>query len=251
MTRYQNNKLTEVILEFGVPVSSAVPLTEQSLQALAGRLRARLNGQIERLEILSQVSLPIPPAGQPVVERQHRVRVWSADRRRLMQFGPELCAFNAMQPYTCFEDYLDDAHFLFEQYTEMRRPASVGFFGQRRINAFDLPASESPADYFSLYPTGVSQRAGPRHVPFQLHVAVATFPTGQVTVGMVYMGEATPGGQHRYLLDLYARSSEPVAIRWDWQAALGWQEEARKVINDIFSQAITLRTKEMIGPGEP
>lgn len=82
----------------------------------------------------------------------------------MVQFANDLCAFNALRPYTHYVDYLPAMKSLVDAYAGRTKPTGVEFLGQRYSNEVLLPDVEAdPSDYFASYPRIPGQDT--RHPP--------------------------------------------------------------------------------------
>lgn len=171
-----------------------------------------------------------------------RVRRWNADKSRLVQFAPNMCAFNALAPsYTTFDDYVEPMRALYDAFLGEASATEVDWVGQRYINRIVLPKGETePAKFFHFYPT---LPAPASHRPFALQVVLESFPRGQVTLNLTFSGEEDE--VPIYFLDIYARSTEPVALAGI--EIVRWQETAHSVIRRAFDAALTPESRKLFG----
>jgi uncharacterized protein (TIGR04255 family) len=127
----------------------------------------------------------------------------------MIQFGPEMCALNALPPYTQYEDYIPQFEALVKEYLSATNSRSVSWVGQRYINKVVLPdANEDPQSIFGIYPN-LPTELREKHPPFAIQVEVMRLPEATITVNLQFQGilaERRPS----YILDIYAKSILPI-----------------------------------------
>ena len=171
--------------------------------------------------------------------------MWSTDKRRMFQFGRDLCAFNALAPYTSYVDYVPEMRPLVEEYANRARPTSVLFLGQRYLNHILLPdTAADPSDYFRVYP-----KLGVRHQPFAMQLQVGEVVQGMTVLSLVFQG-LDAGIRPRYLLDLYVRTRDNPDIPFQWEKMRAWQDVAHQGIIKAFEEAISDRCRDLFGRKE-
>jgi uncharacterized protein (TIGR04255 family) len=174
------------------------------------------------------------------------VRLRTADNTQLVQFAANMCAYNIMQPYTHFVDYLPGIRALVDAYLRGTRPQQLSALGQRYINRVVLPRSADPKTCFAIYPR-LPPKVAHEHPPFSMQVQTATLASGgQVVMTLTYQGR--DNGSPIYILDLYARSGRPAAA--DWNAIEAWQTDAHGAIKHCFELAITPKSRKLFGREE-
>jgi uncharacterized protein (TIGR04255 family) len=166
--------------------------------------------------------------------RGERIRCWNHDRSRLIQFGPTLCAFNALKQYQTFEDCLPQVRELFRLYIEGWIPHQINWAGQRYINTVLLPVSSNGADYFAIYPK-LPPALHLSHPPLAVQVETGRFENGIVAVNLVYTGPVQE--KAAYTLDIYARSVNPLPVNED--SVIEWQVHAHDAVSQSFELSIT------------
>jgi uncharacterized protein (TIGR04255 family) len=236
--RYRNAPLVEAIFEFG---PEGVTLTSEGTQ----RILAAFADYTGRRQDIKPFGAQFDMATGRVtpLEAALRVRQWNQSNSRMIQFGGDLCAFNALAPYTAFEDYISDMERLVSAYhAEVGADRSL-FLSQRYLNRIAIP-NEDPALYFDLFPHGEQPDRRPR--PFSIQMEVATLPLGgNLMVTLAYQGPV--GDSHQYLLDLYARVGDERQIPFRWAEVSAWQQAAHAAIEKAFEEPLTERCREMLG----
>ena len=238
----------EAVFEF-VPTSAT--LTKDGVE----RLRARFASEYPKLDHLAGVEVqlrlgPTGPSALPTGKQRDRYRLWNAAKSRLLQFAEDMCAFNALAPYSHYEDYLPDIKRFFDAYVLECKAADLGHLGQRYVNRIFLPSEEAAAeDYFTLYPT-FPRGAIPiaRHPPVSLQVGTQQLSRGQVTMSLHYAG--SDGLRPVYFLDLYAHWTDNSKGEFSWPSVKTWQDEAHAAVKCAFEAAITERCRELLGREE-
>jgi uncharacterized protein (TIGR04255 family) len=178
--------------------------------------------------------------------RGDRIRRWNVDRTRLLQFGPTLCAYNALRPYQTFDTYMPQARDLFEIYLTLWRPQRILLLGQRYINAIRLPLGALGADYFEIYPS-LPPAIRSSHPAVAVQVETGSFKNGTVTVNLVCQG--LQDEHPSYVLDIYACSVESVSFGVD--EVIAWQRQAHDAVVESFELSIKDASRELfqeVGP---
>ena len=176
---------------------------------------------------------PARAVEQYVTAEPRRVRLWTTEKSRAIQFSTAMCAYNVLRAaYRHFEDHLREAKDLFERYFEEMSPRECRI-GQRYLNLISLPENQSPSTYLAVYPEFPSAIAK-SNPPFGLYTEAAKLSSGQLALSIVQTGR-TEGRVH-YLLDLYAQSGN---IAPNWSAFSLWQREAHAQISAAFELCIT------------
>lgn len=242
-TRYKNAPIAEAVYEFA---PTSVPKWDE---ATTGQIMGTIGGPYTvRDEInVARTTFQVGPGGVSATPepRVTRTRMWSADRSRMVQFGRDLCAFNALRPYTSYLSYVPEMRPLVEEYAERTRPSSVLFLGQRYLNQVLLPdIAADPADYFYVYP-----KLSDRHRPFAMQLQVGEVVRGTTILALVFQG-LDAGTRPIYLLDLYVRTPESPDIAFEWEEMRAWQDAAHQAIVTAFEGAITDRCRDLIGREE-
>ncbi|MCU1282455.1 MAG: hypothetical protein JWM53_6001 [bacterium] len=237
---YKNAPIAEAIYEFSpTSVPKWYEASPRQLIADVG------DGYPVREDVeIGSATFQIGPAGvkTPPPTVVPRTRLWTADKKRMFQFGQDLCAFNALAPYTSYYDYLPAMRPLVEFYAARTRATSVLFLGQRYLNQILLPDVQAdPADYFAMYP-----RIKTRHQPFAMQLGGGGVMHGNTVLSLVFQG-LDAGVRPRYLLDIYVRTSDnpPIAFQWDEMQA--WQDNAHQAVLRAFEEAITDTCRGLFG----
>jgi uncharacterized protein (TIGR04255 family) len=243
-TRYRKTPLSEAIFEFA-PLDAT--LTTDGVE----HLKSAFSDEYPKAEELPgmEVEVEFGPAG---VSAKHggkktvRYRLWNQARSRLVQVAQDMCAFNALPPYSHYIDYLPDIEKLFAEYSRTCRPAGIRLLGHRYINRIFLPSEDvDPTDYFAFYPP----LRGRRHPPFLLRFETEPLPRGgQVTLSLYYA--SLDNQKPVYFLDLYAQAAQNLNYAFDWTLAKAWQDEAHDAVTRAFELAITDRCRELLGREE-
>lgn len=171
-----------------------------------------------------------------------RTRLWTSDKTRMFQFGTDLCAFNALAPYTSYYDYLPAMKPLVEMYAARTRAPTVQFLGQRYLNQILLPNVDAdPADYFTMYP-----RITTKHHPFSMQLGVGEVLHGNAVLALHFQG-LDAGTKPRYLLDIYVRTRDNPPIAFQWVEMQAWQDVAHQAVLKAFEGAITDPCRDLFG----
>lgn len=235
--RYRNAPLVEAVFEFA-PEGAALSADARS-RVLS--LFADYRGKVENIRPLgAQVDL----SKQEVtpLEGPDRVRQWNDSGTRMVQAGEDLCAFNALRPYTAFDDYVGDMERLVSAYAAAVGTERLMFLGQRYINQIAIP-DEDPSQYFNVVPTRGRNR------PFALQMEMATLERGgNAMMTLAYQGLTE--GKHQYLLDLYARVGGTAGIAFKSAEMISWQRAAHLAIEKAFEEPLTDKCRRMLGREE-
>lgn len=239
--RYRNAPLVEAIFEFG---PEGATLSGDGTQRVLDTF-ADYTGRKEDLRPMG-AQFDMATGQVTPMESPLRVRKWNHNSSRMIQFDGNLCAFNALAPYTAFEDYISDMERLVTAYRAEIGTDRTSFLGQRYLNRITIPDGD-PARYFDLFPHGEQQDRRPK--PFSIQTEVATLPVGgNLMITLAYQGPV--GGSHQYLLDLYARVGENPPIEFRWTELSAWQQAAHEAIEKAFEEPLTARCREMLGREE-
>jgi len=239
MASYRKTPLSEAIFEFAPEATSFPPEGAERLVRLFSAGFPKLQ-ELPGIEVEFEVS-PAGVSPKRDGKKTVRHRLWNLANSRLLQFAPDMCAFNALPPYTHYVDYLPDIERLFTAYLGEAKPSALRFLGQRYINRIFLPSeAANPSDYFTFYP----RRPAAHHPPFSLQLETERLSQGQVVLSLYYAG--LDSQRPLYFLDLYARSSENPGIAFDWLVAKAWQDEAHEGITRAFEHAITDTSRQLL-----
>ncbi len=235
---YKRPPLVEAIYE--VYIEDSPGWSQLSYGRIKDGLQSRFDGEPDVLEPIGfEVKLgPGKSVAQTTAYEAPRHRVWSRDRGEMFQFSPAMCAYNLLAKYTRFEAHAADLEEFVRAYLKEAQPTRIAWVGQRYINRISLPTSATdPAQYFHFYP---SLPPPTSHRPFALQVAMEQFEGGEATLNLSYQGE--DGGGAQYFLDIYARSTAPIAP--EAAAVREWQERAHQPVRKAFEAAVTDKARE-------
>lgn len=239
--RYDQKPLREAIFElFAEPDT----LTAWSAASIAGLATAfpEFTHHEEKLQdfgIQFQIrdGALLPKTHEP----RSRIRRWDEAKKRALQFGSHMCAYNVLGPaYTQFEDQQEAIKRVMQYYADEARPSKLAWVGQRYINAITLPIDEPDvASYFPIYPTLPTSLTG--HRPFAMQVQ--TEETKNATVVVNLSLEKTDDRQATYTLDVYARSCGDTPN--DTDALAHWHEATHGAVHRAFQLSISNRCREL------
>jgi uncharacterized protein (TIGR04255 family) len=235
--------LQEAVFEFA---PRGANLDAQALARLVEELSGDYAGehQVQQQQGI-QVGFPPTPSGPPQVQNlvgPARHRLWTQDRRRTVLVGSDMCAFNAMAPYTHYVDYLPSIEALFQSYQRAARPTGVAFLGHRYINRIPLPPDADPAEYFTVYPRIPADWPHAAHRPFSLLIQALQIEHGQVIMTIGYQQPEPP----QYLLDLYARTTDEPPVLFEWEPIRDWHDQAHDAVKRAFEFALTQTCRNLL-----
>ncbi|MBF0547749.1 MAG: TIGR04255 family protein [Candidatus Riflebacteria bacterium] len=246
--KYIKTPLVEAVFEFA-PLDAK--LNEAAVKRLDSQFQSEYSGSRDEVPC-SPLVITGYKDGKPVLgsppEPFFRYRRWNSAGSRLIQFSKDLCAFNALKPYTHFEEYLPAMERFFQAFVKESNAQKTLFLGQRYINRIALPSRDEPAsDYFRFFPK-LDELSKPDHCPFSLNIQVDALPgekQGCVMLTLVFHGfeESRPV----YILDLYAQTSNSPPIAFDWDSVSKWQKRAHIPIENAFNSALTKKGQEFLG----
>ncbi len=244
--RYLRTPLVEAVFEFA-PFDAN--LDDVAVNRLDGLLQKEYAGPRDVI----QPDLFIEyKDGKPVVgtlpESLIRHRRWNEEKTCLVQYSKELCAFNALKPYTHFEEYLPAMKRFFEIYASETNARTTLFLGQRYINRILLPSMNEPAaEYFTCYPK-LEGYVEPYHRPFSMTIQIETLPgekQGRVVQTLSFQG--LEENRPIYILDLYAQTQNMPPIPFAWETVRQWQRDAHVPIEHAFNFALTPKGQAYLG----
>jgi uncharacterized protein (TIGR04255 family) len=220
------------------------------LEQLRSELSSAYSGQSDQITPLGGVkvdvkanqAVPIPISGAP------RRRMWASDGSRLVQFAEDLCAFNALRPYSHYVDYLPAIEHLFERYSVYAQPDGTRFLGHRYINQIQLPPEAEPRDYFQVYPAIPQNMPAPAHPPFALNLQTEQLKPGQVMMTLAFKG--IEAEKPTYILDINARTPDDPPISFNWPEVRAWHDDAHEAVKRGFEFAITEKCRQFLEPEE-
>lgn len=175
-----------------------------------------------------------------------RYRYWNSDASRMSQISGDMCALNALPPYTTFADYMPALEALFLEFVRATRPRLLRSVGQRYINRLVLQPNDHPADFLTYFP----RLPNVNHVPRQLalHMDADAISGGVVNLTITTQ-PVDASGVRAFLLDIYARST-PNALPAEWAPVRRWHDEAHRAIRRVFQMTITEKCKRRLGAEE-
>jgi uncharacterized protein (TIGR04255 family) len=244
---YGRNPIIEAVFEFA-PAGGSVG--NNAMEQLQAHFAPTYAGRQDSIAVSGGFELETGPSGiraaRALPAGPARRRMWNAESSRLVQFGPDMFVFNALRPYSHFENYLPAMEDGFRTYARIAGAPSVAFLGQRYINQIVLPSqSEDPCDYFRMYPRLHVTGAQQRHPPFALQLQAEEIKRGQVVLTLTYQGldaEQRP----TYLLDVYARTVDNPGIDFAWERVQAWQELAHVAVGRTFDFALGERSYTLL-----
>ena len=244
--RYRSSPLVEAVFEvFAVPTQ----WSEETQQAIETAFRGEYSGKREVLkpmELHFQMGPGLALRGFNTEHEPDRLRLWTPDSDRMVQFAPNMCALNVLPTYSHYVDYRPELERLAKMYLDLAQPTATATLGQRYVNRVSLPADGTPDRYFGVYPA-VPESIGSRNPPFSMQVEVETLEAGgNVVLTLTSMG--AEDGHPVYVLDLYARSHARGPATWD--DIRRWQDEAHEALKAAFEMSITEDARALFGKEE-
>lgn len=241
--RYRTPPLVEAVFEvFATPTR----WPEEGARSVESAFTPTFSG---KREILRPVGLQLQMGpglalkGLVQEPEPERIRLWTPDGGRMVQFAPNMCALNILPEYSHYIEYRAELERLTSLYLDLARPTTVGLLGQRYINKVVLPVDSTPEKFFSVYPA-VPEHIRGRNPPFSMQVEVETLGVGGNLV-LTLTSKGLEDGCPVYVLDLYARSEAPCPP--DWAFIGSWQDESHKAIMAAFEMAITDDARRLFG----
>jgi uncharacterized protein (TIGR04255 family) len=236
-TKYKKSPIVEAVYEFAPTSPNWYEATPSQIANAIGHFYPK-RSTVETVNAILEVNASkVSATAQPSVTRW---RLATNEGDRMVQFGRDLCAFNALRPYSSYADYLPAMKQLVEEYGTHARPTDVFFLGQRYLNQVLLPdLNAHPADFFRAYP-----RLTSLHRPFSLQLQVGEVVQGGTVLSLIFQG-LDAGKKPLYLLDLYVRSINNPDIPFQWDEMRVWQDAAHQAIATAFESAITDRCREL------
>jgi uncharacterized protein (TIGR04255 family) len=229
--QYEQPPLQEAIFELFFPL-----LTSWSPDR-AAELARRLPSYSGKREDLEDFFFRLDPGRgvlQGVQPGARRTRLWSSDQSRAVQFGAEVCTYNARRPYGHFEDHVAAIQEFFGAYLDVMKPETLGWVGQRYLNIVRLPLEVAPAGYFQFFPR-LPPGLPDTHRPFAVQIETNRFEQGNTVVNLGLLEFAPDAAV--YTIDIYARSDETVPLSLD--DIMAWQRRAHFSIGESFELTIT------------
>ncbi|MGN6592010.1 MAG: TIGR04255 family protein [Terriglobales bacterium] len=122
------------------------------LQELAATLQARFPKQTLLRE--AEVALNLPAVGAPTAEpkaHNHGILLTSADSKVVIRLASDNFAYSRLAPYTSWEEVIQEAFPLWQQYARTAVPRAVSRYAVRYINQMDLLGDDA-ARYLEALP---------------------------------------------------------------------------------------------------
>jgi len=240
--RYQHPPLVEAVFEvFATPTQ----WPEAAEQAIEEALRRDYAGKREVLKPLGlrfQMGPGLALQGA-TTEEPERIRLWTPDGDRMVQFARNMCALNVLPPYRHYGDYVPELERLTGLYLDKARPSAAVVLGQRYINKVRLPRGGTPESFFEIYPA-LPPHVRSRHPPLSMQVEIETLEAGGNVV-LTLTAKGLEEDHPVYVLDIYARTEEAAPPTWD--RIRQWHEAAHGAVISAFELAITDRARELFG----
>lgn len=235
---YNKPPLSEAIYEFFADPSGTNQWSEESFARLAMLIRdfdAKEERLIDRDLIVNVQPSPNLGFNQQVSEPRVRLRRWNAEGTRAVQYGAHMCAYHVLPPYGHFEHHIPMIRNLLDNYLSRAQPERMAWTGQRAINIVRLPVAGPPAaNYFEIYPK-LPEALARIHSPLAVQVQTAEFENGSAVVNLAL--RLVEDGHAVYILDVYARSKDPMPANVD--DLLAWQQRAHEALSASFELSIT------------
>ncbi len=241
--RYRKPPLVEAVFEvFAVPTK----WSEETPEIIETAFREVYSGKREVLKPVGlhfQMGPGLALQGLKTEQEPDRVRLWTPDGDRMVQFAPNMCALNILPEYLHYEEHRPELERLTKKYLELAEPTATAQLGQRYINRVRLPVGGRPDNFFKVYPA-VPEEIGGRNPPFSMQVEIQTLGVGGNVV-LTLTAKGVEDGHPVYVLDVYARSQAPGPASWDYIRE--WQDEAHEAVKAAFEMAITEAARDLFG----
>ena len=241
--RYRKPPLVEAVFEvFAVPTR----WSDEAQQAIESAFRDVYSGKREEMQPVGlhfQIGPGLALQGLKTEQQPGRVRLWTPDGDRMLQFAPNMCALNILPPYSHYVEYQPELERLTRMYLDLAQPEATALLGQRYINKVVLPEDGTPERFFGVYPA-VPEDIRKRNPPFSMQVEVGTLGVGGNVV-VTLTAKGIEDGLPVYVLDVCARSQAPGPATWD--SIHRWQDEAHKAVMAAFEMAITDLARDLFG----
>jgi uncharacterized protein (TIGR04255 family) len=211
-----------------------------SIPVLKSRVMARLPEFTHHEEQLLDFGIRFRLGAEPSLlpeqsEPMPRFRLWDEAKKRAVQFGPHMCAYNVLgAAYTQFEDSEQNIRRVVECFLDEARPAKLAWAGQRYINAIEIPVVQTDVHaFFPIYPRLPSELHG--HLPLAVQVQTETTKNGQVAVSLSL--ENVSDSIATYVLDIYARSVGELPT--EAQAVTEWHRSIHGAVHRAFHVSLS------------
>jgi uncharacterized protein (TIGR04255 family) len=237
---YKQTPVAEAVFECFVHPGDWSPEVNERL---VRRFSDRYTQSPEAIRGLIGVQIKVTPIGAETIQHvADRIRVRNSDNTRLIQFGRDMVAFNALPPYDAYPVYMPAFREIFDAFIEEARPARLQFLGQRYINRISLPEDADPANYFTHYP---KLDSGRKHRQFTQQFEASTLSSGALMIALGF--EGVHDGRPRYVVDLYARSADDPPLALTWDAVAEWNNNAHQALFAAFDTNLTTTGQAYLG----
>ena len=241
--RYRTPPLVEAVFEV---FAASTSWSEEANRYIESAFRDQYSGKREVLQPFGlhfQMGPGLALQGLKREQEPERVRLWTPDGGRMVQFAPNMCALNILPKYSHYIEYRPELEHLALMYLDVAQPEAVALLGQRYINKVVLPEDGTPERFFSVYPA-VPENIRRRNPPFSMQVEVESLGVGGNVV-LTLTARGLEDGCPVYVLDLYARSQAPGPPSWDY--IRDWQDGAHGAVKAAFEMAITEDARVLFG----
>lgn len=208
----------------------------------------RVKDQFPEKKAQIQVGFPLEHKAQEAetelsVQISHRMQFLRADKKALVQIGPDLLVINHLKPYPTWDKFRELILKNLQIYQEIAKPKGFKRLGLRYINKIDFPAkSIQLEDYFTFYPF-VGEALPQEHGPFYVRIEIP-YEQGRDHLLLTF-GTTMPEKPDTLscMLDLDYVMGLPEKV--PLAQATEWVEKAHKTIEEVFEACITDKCRNL------
>jgi len=240
---YDKTPIIEAIFEIYFPPvvwSKEIPLNlDKELKQIQYNFGTREEVNFHTFNIDLQAGASIKAEQKDALPR---IRHWSADRKTMFQYGPDMIAVNALPEYQSIEDYLPLLKSVVDVVLPILGVKTITALGQRFINEITSTDEMAPEKIFAIYPK-LPEHVRSKHSPFALQVETLRDDTKTVALNLEYRGNLADS--HKYLLDIYLRS-----LRFSYKTTddiIQWMNDQHGFVVETFEAALTKDGQKFCG----
>jgi len=167
------------------------------------------------------------------------LRCESGDKKRIAQFYKDSFIFSQLQPYDCWDTFLDEALKLWGTHKKIAQPAEIQRIGLRYVNRIEVPQTEFRLEDYLVNPPKPPQGL---EIPFTSFMHHDTFDISNYPYGVNFV-KTIQTEPLAIILDIDVFMNQPVEV--ESESLSTCLAEMRWIKNKVFSNSVTQKSLEV------